>query len=143
MAGWREGGREGVRGSRRQAREIESVSEREKTIKKTDRKREKNVGIPQNEVRARRGLTRERSETKVVEGTKGGRKQLGGERGREEEEEEGQKTCETFNRQRAAGPPRETAEREALEKPVGANLFYFEYKVDDEIFSPPRGKSAR
>lgn len=32
-------------------------------------------------------------------------------------------------------------EREALEKPVGANLFYFEYKVGDEIF-PAAGKSA-
>lgn len=47
--------------------------------------------------------------------------------------------CETFNRRAAAvaaGPPEEIPEREALEKPVGANLFYFEYKVGDEIFSP-------
>lgn len=33
------------------------------------------------------------------------------------------------------GSPEEyPAGREALEKPVGANLFYFEYKVGDEIF---------
>lgn len=47
-----------------------------------------------------------------------------------------------FNRRAAARSSREIPEREALEKPVDANLFYFEYKVDDEIFSPRWGKSA-
>lgn len=42
--------------------------------------------------------------------------------------------CETFNRRVAGSPEEYPAEREALEKPVGANLFYFEYKVGDEIF---------
>jgi len=42
--------------------------------------------------------------------------------------------CETFNRRVADSPEEYPAEREALEKPVGANLFYFEYKVGDEIF---------
>lgn len=44
------------------------------------------------------------------------------------------KVCETFNRRVAGSPEEYPAEREALEKPVGANLFYFEYKVGDEIF---------
>jgi len=42
--------------------------------------------------------------------------------------------CETFNRRVAGSPEKYPTEREALEKPVGANLFYFEYKVGDEIF---------
>lgn len=50
--------------------------------------------------------------------------------------------CETFNRRVAGSPEEYPAEREALEKPVGANLFYFEYKVGDEIFSH-RGKNVR
>lgn len=59
---------------------------------------------------------------------------------RREEEKERQsererwKVCETFNRRVAGSPEEYPAEREALEKPVGANLFYFEYKVGDEIF---------
>lgn len=44
------------------------------------------------------------------------------------------KCCETFNRCVAGSLEEYPAEREALEKPVGANLFYFEYKVGDEIF---------
>lgn len=57
-------------------------------------------------------------------------------RGREKERAEGEqrKMCETFNRRVAGSPEEYPAEREALEKPVGANLFYFEYKVGDEIF---------
>lgn len=47
---------------------------------------------------------------------------------------ERRKMCETFNRRVAGSPEEYPAEREALEKPVGANLFYFEYKVGDEIF---------
>lgn len=51
--------------------------------------------------------------------------------------------CETFNRRAAGSPEEYPAEREALEKPVGANLFYFEYKVGDEIFPAARGKNVR
>lgn len=51
-------------------------------------------------------------------------------RGREE-----WKICETFNRRVEQSLPRNIyLKKEALEKPVGANLFYFEYKVGDEIF---------
>lgn len=61
----------------------------------------------------------------------------GEDKGEEEKEgwrESSGKMCETFNRRVAGSPEEYPAEREALEKPVGANLFYFEYKVGDEIF---------
>lgn len=57
-----------------------------------------------------------------------------GEEEKERREGEQRKMCETFNRRVAGSPEEYPAEREALEKPVGANLFYFEYKVGDEIF---------
>lgn len=78
---------------------------------------------------------RRRRNTKGEETEGEDAKRRGGEGEAEgERERERWKVCETFNRRVAGSPEEYPAEREALEKPVGANLFYFEYKVGDEIF---------
>lgn len=77
----------------------------------------------------------ERGTEEEYQGRGNGRRRRGEERRRRRGRgRERWKVCETFNRRVAGSPEEYPAEREALEKPVGANLFYFEYKVDDEIF---------
>lgn len=102
---------------RREEREKNVCVKKSRVRKCTGGERDGGGRIPR--ARKRKEKTRRREEEK--------------ERQRERERERW-KVCETFNRRVAGSPEEYPAEREALEKPVGANLFYFEYKVGDEIF---------